>query len=142
LSGWALDRFGTARIIPFFQVPMVVAFLCFAIGDGVLMFVLGLIFLSMTSGATATLPNAFWAEFYGTGSLGSIKALAAAVSVLGSAMGPGITGFLIDQGVELEMQYFWIAGFLQFVLWPCTLEWRAQSRIWCLALCQVVSTSL
>jgi MFS family permease len=111
LSGWALDRFGTARIIPFFQVPMVVAFLCFAIGDGVLMFVLGLIFLSMTSGATATLPNAFWAEFYGTGSLGSIKALAAAVSVLGSAMGPGITGFLIDQGVELEMQYFWIAGF-------------------------------
>ena len=111
LSGWALDRFGTARIIPFFQVPMVVAFLCFAIGDGVLVFGLGLIFLSMTSGATATLPNAFWAEFYGTGSLGSIKALAAAVSVLGSAMGPGITGFLIDQGVELEMQYFWIAGF-------------------------------
>jgi MFS family permease len=65
----------------------------------------------MSSGATSTLPNAFWAEFYGTGSLGSIKALAAAVMVFGSAIGPGITGFLIDQGVELKVQYFWIAGF-------------------------------
>ena len=110
-SGWALDRFGTARIIPFFQVPMVVAFICFAMGNGIGMFVFGLIFLSMTSGATATLPNAFWAEFYGTGSLGSIKALATAVMVLGSAIGPGSTGFLIDQGVELEIQYFWIAGY-------------------------------
>ena len=111
LSGWALDRFGTARIIPFFQVPMVVAFLCFAIGDSILIFVTGLVFLSMTSGANTTLPNAFWAEFYGTGNLGSIKAFATAVTVLGSAIGPGITGFLIDSGVELEIQYLWIAGF-------------------------------
>ncbi len=111
LSGWALDRFGTARIIPFFQVPMVFAFLCFAMGDSVLMFVTGLVFLSMTSGANATLPNAFWAEFYGTGNIGSIKAFATAVTVLGSAIGPGITGFLIDSGVELEMQYLLIAGF-------------------------------
>ena len=34
--------------------------------------------------------------------------------VLGSALGPGITGLLIDSGVGLEVQYTWIAGY--FVL--------------------------
>ena len=65
----------------------------------------------MTSGANATLPNAFWAEFYGTQHLGAIKAMAAAVMVLGSAIGPGITGVLIDAGIALDTQYLWIAGF-------------------------------
>ena len=31
--------------------------------------------------------------------------------VLGSAVGPGITGLLIDVGIELDVQYLWIAGY-------------------------------
>jgi len=76
--------------------------------------VLGIAFFATTTGAQATVPNAFWAEFYGTRHLGSIKALASAIMVLGSALGPGITGTLIDLGVGLETQYLFISGF--FVL--------------------------
>ena len=111
LSGIALDRFGTVRLLPFYQLPMVAAFTCFALAHSPLMVALGLAFLAMSSGANSTLPNAFWAEFYGTKYLGAIKSLAAAIMVLGSAIGPGMTGFLIDSGVGLEVQYLWVAAF-------------------------------
>ncbi|WP_299650801.1 MFS transporter [uncultured Tateyamaria sp.] len=109
VSGFALDRFGTARLIPYYQMPLVLAFLCFAFADGLWMAALGLVFFAITSGANSTLPNAFWAEFYGTRFIGSIKAMAAAVMVLGSAIGPLVTGILIDTGVSLETQYIWVA---------------------------------
>ncbi|KRS11214.1 MFS transporter [Roseovarius atlanticus] len=111
LSGWALDRFGTARLIPFFQLPMVAAFGIFAISDNTLTLLAGLFFLGLTTGANTTLPNAFWAEFYGTARLGSIKAMAAAVMVFGSAIGPGLTGMGIDLGLGLESQYLIVAGY-------------------------------
>ena len=113
-SGRALDAFGTARLLPFYQLPVVVAFIAFSFATGFTGLVLGLFFLALTSGANSTLPNAFWAEFYGTKNLGSIKSMATAIMVLGSAIGPGVTGFFIDQGVGLETQFLFVAGF--FVL--------------------------
>ncbi|WP_420557401.1 MFS transporter [Roseovarius sp.] len=121
LSGWALDRFGTARLIPFFQLPMVAAFGIFAISDNTLTLLAGLFFLGLTTGANTTLPNAFWAEFYGTARLGSIKAIAAAVMVLGSAIGPGLTGMGIDLGLGLERQYLIVAGYFVFTTLMMTI---------------------
>lgn len=114
LSGVALDRFGTPRLIPWFQLPMVAAFLTFAYAEGTSGMLLGFFFLALTTGANTTLPNAFWAEFFGTRHLGSIKAMAAAVMVLGSAIGPGITGLGIDLGVGIEIQYILVAAYFIF----------------------------
>ncbi|MDA7427672.1 MFS transporter [Primorskyibacter aestuariivivens] len=125
LSGWLLDRFGTKTLIPFYQLPMVVAFLCFAVADSPFMALVGMTFLGVTTGANATLPNAFWAEFYGTAHIGAIKSLAAAVMVFGSAIGPGLTGVLIDLGFGIEQQYVWVASY--FVL-TSLLVWVGVSR--------------
>lgn len=114
LSGWALDRFGTPRLLPFMQIPMVAAFAIFATADVTWAMMAGFFFLGLTTGANTTLPNAFWAEFYGTGKLGTIKAMAAAVMVFGSAVGPGITGLLIDLGIGIESQYMMVAGYFVF----------------------------
>ena len=114
LSGWALDRIGSARLTPYYQLPMVLGFLICAIATEPVAMGAGLFCLALSTGANATLPNAFWAEFYGTAHVGAIKALAAAVMVLGSAIGPGLTGLLIDGGIGLETQYLGVAGF--FVL--------------------------
>lgn len=114
LSGWALDRIGTPRLIPFVQLPMVAAFALFAFAPGPWTILAGFVFLGLTTGANTTVPNAFWAEFYGTGQLGSIKALAAAVMVLGSAIGPGLTGLGIDLGLGIETQYLIVAGYFIF----------------------------
>lgn len=109
LSGWLLDRLGTPRLMPVYQLPMVAAFVIFAQGQSLFSIFVGLLVMAMTTGSNATIPNAFWAEFYGTRHLGSIKAMAAAVMVLGSALGPGITGLLIDLGIGLEDQYLGVS---------------------------------
>ncbi|MDG2404583.1 MAG: MFS transporter [Paracoccaceae bacterium] len=110
-SGWALDRFGTGRLIPWFLLPIMIAFLAFSTAQNMGPMLLGFFLMALTSGMGVTLPNAFWAEFYGTQNLGSIKAMVSAVMVLGSAIGPGLTGFLIDYGVGLEVQYIGVAGY-------------------------------
>ena len=120
LSGILLDKLDTARLIPYFQLPMIVAFLIFAFGQSLITALVGFIFLGLSSGANATLPNAFWAEFYGTKHLGSIKAAAAAVMVLGSAIGPAVTGVLLDYDLPLDTQYVAVSvffGFSSLMMW-------------------------
>lgn len=114
LSGFLLDRLGTARVLPFILMPMVAAFLAFAISDGPLVLLAGLVLLGMTTGANAIVPNAFWAEFYGSAHMGRIKAMAAAIMVFGTALGPGITGAAIDLGLGIEAQFAIIAGYFAF----------------------------
>ena len=111
LSGWALDRVGTPRLIVYMYLPAVAAFLVFGLSSGASGLLLGFVLFGLTSGANSTLPNAFWAEFYGTASIGSIKAMAAAIMVLGSAIGPGLTGWAIDAGIGLEAQYVAVAAY-------------------------------
>jgi len=111
LSGFLIDRFGTARMMPLFQAPMILGFALFAVADSPAVALFAFLFLGLTSGANATLPSAFWAEFYGTAHIGAIKAMAAAIMVLGSAIGPGLTGTLISAGIGIETQFLWIAGY-------------------------------
>ena len=114
VAGWALDKIGTARLIVWYQLPMVAAFVTFAYAQTYGAMLLGFFFLALTTGGNSTLPNAFWAEFFGTRHLGAIKAMAAAVMVLGSAIGPGITGMGIDLGVGIETQYLFVAAYFVF----------------------------
>jgi len=109
VSGWAIDRFGTARLMPIFQLPMALGFVVLSFAQTVPMAAVGIVLLGLSTGVNSTLPGAFWAEFYGTRHLGSIKAMATAVMVLGSAIGPGITGYLIDFGLPFKDQMVGIA---------------------------------
>ena len=104
VTGWALDRFGTARLMPFYQLPMALGFLVMSQASGLWAAALGFGLLAMSVGANGTLPSAFWAEFYGTRHLGGIKSIATAAMVLGSAIGPAISGLLIDRGISFPDQ--------------------------------------
>ncbi|THD84484.1 MFS transporter [Aliigemmobacter aestuarii] len=111
-SGWAVDRFGTARLMPIYQLPLAAFYLLFAGIDGLGAAATAIILMGMTSGAQSTVPVAFWAEFYGTRHIGAIKATAAAVMVLGSAIGPIVTGALIDRGHDFPAQMWAIAAYI------------------------------
>ena len=68
-----------------------------------------LAFLGATVGASTPVLGAFWAEFYGSRHIGAIRAMAVAVMVLGSAVGPALTGSLIDRGITFPDQTAGIA---------------------------------
>ena len=90
--GWALDRVGSARLMPVYLLPLALGFSLLAFAPAVWAAALGVICMGIAGGGQATLPAACWAEFYGTRHIGSIKAAVASAMVLGSALGPGISG--------------------------------------------------
>jgi MFS family permease len=67
------------------------------------------VLIGVSVGIHNTMASAFWAEYYGTAHIGTIRAATGAAMVLGSAIGPAITGALIDRGVNFPAQSLAIA---------------------------------
>lgn len=111
--GWALDKYGAGRLFPIYLLPLCLGFATHWYAPTVAWSAAGVILMGMAGGGQATLPAALWAEYYGTRNIGSIKSAVAAVMVLGSAIGPGLSGWLIDQGIGFEAQLLaYAASFL------------------------------
>jgi MFS family permease len=109
--GWAIDRFGVKWVVPFQMIPFGVSFSVLAYADTIFMAGVGLVIFGIGQGMQGTATAALWAVFYGTRNLGAIKAAAAALMVFGSAIGPGVTGAMIDYGVDFPDQMIPIAVF-------------------------------
>lgn len=117
--GWAIDRFGATRLLPFYLIPLVAAFVLHWYAPSLWWTAIAVVLMGTAGGGQSTLLNACWAEFYGTKHIGAIKSAAAALMVLGSAIGPGLSGWLIDIGVGFEVQqlgYAAVFGFAALVL--------------------------
>lgn len=120
-SGWAIDRFGVSRIVPVQMLPFAFSFVVLAFAETIFMAGVGLVIFGIGQGMQATGASTFWAEYFGTRHIGAIKSAAAALMVFGSAIGPGVTGALIDWGVDFQAQmlpialfYFGAAGLAAF----------------------------
>ncbi|MCA8881055.1 MAG: MFS transporter [Rhodobacteraceae bacterium] len=103
-SGVLIDRFGTARLMRVFQFPMMAGFVLMGLGQGIWAGAGAMALIALSHGANTTLPTAFWADYFGTRHLGAIRALAAAIMVFGTALGPILTGWLIDAGIPFDQQ--------------------------------------
>ena len=112
--GWLIDKVGAIRLLPYYLVPYILAFLVSWYAPSLWWIALSVILMGISGGGNTTLLSACWAEFYGTKHLGSIKALATALMVFGSAVGPGLTGWLIDLGVGFEVQQLYFAASFAF----------------------------
>lgn len=118
VSGWAIDRFGVSRIMPFQMVPFAISFAVLAYADTLWLAGVGLVAFGVGQALSSTGSSTFWAEYFGTRHIGTIKSLVTALMVLGSAIGPGVTGLLIDWGITFPQQmipiavYYVIAGVL------------------------------
>lgn len=104
VSGVLIDRIGTARLMPLYTIPLAAGFLLFSQASSLTVGAFAIILIGVTTGMQATVVASFWAEFYGTKHLGSIRAVATAAMVVGTAIGPGITGRLIDSGIVFSEQ--------------------------------------
>jgi MFS family permease len=109
LCGHLVDRFGALRLLPYFLVPMAVASVAVGVIEPVWGIYVFMLLLGVSNGFTQTLSGALWPEVYGLANLGGIRAITVSGGVLASALGPGITGALIDLGVPLPTQMLWLA---------------------------------
>lgn len=104
ISGQLIDRFSAVALLPAFLIPLGLACLILGFFDGQWSAFAFMALLGVSWGFSSTLFGALWPEIYGTRHLGSIRALAVAIMVFASAMGPGLTGLLIDLGVSYPGQ--------------------------------------
>lgn len=111
ITGNLIDRFGAWRLLPFVLLPEVVG--CLLIGFFDPFWIIPFFFISfgMSAGMMSPTAGALWAELYGTANIGAIRALVSSALVFASALGPGIAGWLIDAGIDLDRQAFFYAAY-------------------------------
>lgn len=107
--GYLIDRFGAVRLLPFSLAPMFFACVAAAAITAVPGIYLFMFILGISYGFTNTLMGALWPEIYGVAHLGAIRSIVVSAMVLATALGPGITGALIDLGVTLPEQLWWMS---------------------------------
>ena len=106
VSGWAVDRFGAGWLMGLQGIPVAGAFMLIYAANDISGVAVALALFAVSAGSMATLPGSFAAEYYGTRHIGGIKAIWTSAMVLGSALGPGISGVFIDWGFDFGKQAF------------------------------------
>lgn len=114
VSGWLIDKLGALRLMPFVLLPMAIGFFVMSGAESIFVFGAAMMLMGLSQGANSTVPAAFWAEAYGTRHIGAIKSLATAIMVLGTAIGPLLTGLLIDRGLPFTDQLVGISAYIVF----------------------------
>ena len=103
-TGQLVDRFQAHRLLPYILIPLGFGCLLLSVAEQPLALLGFMVLMGICYGLYSGVFGSIWSEVYGTRHLGSIRSVVFAGMVLASALGPGITGALIDYGVGLEMQ--------------------------------------
>lgn len=111
VMGAVIDRFGARAVLPFFLYPLAGACLVAALIPSETGLYLTMLVLGISYGVSSTLFGALWPEVYGTVHLGAIRSVVVAAMVLATAAGPGLTGTLIDTGIDLPTQLIGLAAY-------------------------------
>ena len=111
VGGLAVDRFGSGRLMPVYLLPLAAGLILVSLGDSIVAAAGTLLLLGATQGLSQAVNGAFWPEYYGTRHLGAIRSVATALMVFATALGPAGTGWLIDAGVDYDVQLRGMAAF-------------------------------
>ena len=124
ISGWLIDRITALRLLPVFLLPLAGACVLLATVMHPWAAFGFMALLGVSYGFSSTLFGALWPEIYGTRHLGAIRSVTVALMVLASAVGPGVTGYLIDAGVAYERQMLVMAAYCLIAALAMTLTVR------------------
>jgi len=121
-AGPLVDRLGAMRLLPYILVPYVFGILILAYMDDPIWAWAYLALSGATGGLRQTIAPVMWAEFGGTRHIGSIRSMAATLSVFASALGPPALGWMIDAGIALESM---VLGTVIYIAFASGLIWFA-----------------
>lgn len=111
VTGAMIDRVGSGRLLQMFPLTWALGFLILSLSNTLAGASFAFVVFGVATGMQASLITAFWAEYFGTKFIGAIKATSASIMVLGSAIGPGVSGLLIDFGYDFPAQMLAITGY-------------------------------
>ena len=109
-AGWMVDRFGGQRLLPLLLVPIGFGMALIGPVSHVAFWYVALAMMGVTMGMASALWGAFLPTLYGTRHLGAIRSLSTTIMVFSTALGPGLTGLLIDQGIDVPTQCLALAA--------------------------------
>ncbi len=124
LTGRLVDRFSATALLPIFLVPLALGCAAVAWLDGPIGVLIFFGLFGVSYGFSNTLFGSFWPEAYGTKYLGSIRSVIQSAMVFSTALGPWITGLLIDRGVPLPTQFGWMTAYC--VIACASLYWTSR----------------
>ena len=104
LAGVLIDRFSARQLLPTFLLPLGIANVLLGWMGEPVAIIIFMFLQGVSGGISNTLFGAIWPEVYGTRYLGASRSIVMAAMVIGSALGPGATGWLIDMGIGFESQ--------------------------------------
>lgn len=129
LAGSFVDRFGAGRLACIYLLPGVAGFWLLALVATPMQAAGAVMLLGAMAGMNSTLLSTFWAEYFGTRHLGKIRSMTTAVMVVGTAVGPLVSGTLIDLGIDFPHQGYGIGlYFLAATLLAIAGVWRVRAE--------------
>ncbi|ADM10103.1 Major facilitator superfamily (MFS) transporter [Parvularcula bermudensis HTCC2503] len=128
ISGALIDRFGACRILPYFLAPLGCSCVIAGVMSAPWSLYLFMMLLGVSYGFSSTLFGSLWPEIYGTAHLGAIRSALVPFMVVATAIGPGLTGTLIDFGIGLPAQLIALGGYCGIGLITLTFASRALTQ--------------
>jgi sugar phosphate permease len=109
--GRFVDKYSATQLLPLSLLPLALAILFLGSTDQLWVISVFMALLGMTFGISSNLFGSICPELYGTKHLGAIRSMFTALMVFSSALGPGLTGAMIDIHIGLEQQLLIMAGY-------------------------------
>ena len=116
VTGRLIDRFSARLLLPFFLIPLGIGCVLLSLADSPQIMAVFMFLLGGSYGISSAVFGAIWAETYGTRHLGSVRSVVSAAMVFASALGPGLTGWLIDRGVGFEAQLLVMSAYCMLTM--------------------------
>lgn len=101
ICGAWVDKRGPGQILPWFIWPLIASMGVIAVAQHPFWVPVYLALGGLTTGASAVLITATWAETFGTRRLGQVRAVASAFAVLATAAAPLLVGLALDGGTPV-----------------------------------------
>ena len=102
IGGIWVDKYTAKTMFKSFLIPMTIGLLIFAFSESIIGAFVFLLLTGITFGISSPVRTAVLAEIYGTENLGAIRSLFSMFTVISSALGPLIVGYLMDINIDFK----------------------------------------
>ena len=100
LSGPLVDRFTARRLFPYFLIPVSIGLALMLFFNHAWIAIAYMVLMGSSVGVGSTIKSAVQAEMFGVSSIGAVRSLFTTITVISSAVGPALFGFMLDHGLS------------------------------------------